>query len=165
MVAEIYMNMKTSLPAGRQGFTLMELLVVVAIIGILIAIAAASYGTLQKAARDSRRVSDIKAIQTAWEQYFSDPANSQNYPGPIGSYVTCTIDLMNSSATFLPAGFPTDPKTGASYTGVDGGSLCSNATYCFCAGMETSEGGNSDKDCNGNSNSAYKSYYCVRNLQ
>lgn len=159
------MMIKTRLPAGRHGFTLMELLVVVAIIGILIAIAAASYGTLQKAARDSRRVSDIKAIQTAWEQYFADPNNNQSYPGPVGATVACTTDLMTSSTTFLPVGFPTDPKTGVAYPTVSGGSSCSSSSYCFCAGMETSEGGNSAADCNNNSDAQYKSYYCVRNLQ
>jgi len=56
----------------RQGFTLLELLIVIAIIGILISIGVVSYGAAQKKSRDSRRMSDLKAVQAAFEQYSAD---------------------------------------------------------------------------------------------
>lgn len=128
----------------------MELLIVIAIIGALVAIAAASYSSAQKRSRDSRRASDLKAIQNAWEQYYSE--NSGSYPA------TCAIGSMTNSTNYLPQGLPTDPKTGAAYaTGT-----CSTAAYCFCATLERIGGGNaSDPSCSFGTGD----YSCVKNLQ
>lgn len=52
-----------------SGFTLIELLVVVAIIGILASIVLVSLNGARMKARDARRISDLKAIQTALELY------------------------------------------------------------------------------------------------
>jgi len=56
----------------RKGFTLVELLVVIAIIGLLSTLAVVALGSARSKARDARRVSDIKQIQTGLELYFSD---------------------------------------------------------------------------------------------
>lgn len=150
------------LPAGRQGFTLMELLVVISIIGILISVSVVSYVTAQQKARDTRRIQDIKAIQGAWEEYYAD--NSSNYP------TTCDFSLApvdgKMSGTYLPGGLPVDPKGGVAYPTVSGWSSCAISTYCFCAGLENVGYKNSDTDCNGAPfASSYKGLYCVRNLQ
>lgn len=155
-------DVKESLPAGWRGFTLMELLVVIAIISILVAISIASYSTAQKKSRDSRRVADMKAIQNAWEQYYAD---NQSYPGT-DLQQTCTLDLMPSYQTYLPAGFPLDPKKDMAYPEIDSRfSNCSNNAYCFCAGMETANSAYSAVDCSGTGSSGYVAYYCVTNLQ
>lgn len=140
----------------------MELLVVISIIGILVAIALASYATAQKKSRDSRRISDMKSIQNAWEQYYAD--NSSSYP------VTC--DYANPpvagaiSATYLPVGFPIDPKTNTTYDfNIDGASSCTNVSYCFCVGVEIASNGNSQKDCADRAVIAGTGMYCVKNLQ
>jgi len=139
-------NIKTSQPAGRQGFSLIELLVVIALIGILTAIATASYTTMQKKSRDSRRVSDMKAIQQGLEQSFSDNAT---YPTGAGCLV---------SATYLPNGYPTDPKTKASYNST---MTCPDGTsYCVCATLEV-ESGNSAVNCQG----VAGDYFCVNQQQ
>lgn len=46
----------------QQGFTLIEFLVVIAIIGILSGIALTSLSTARKKARDAQRLSDIRQI-------------------------------------------------------------------------------------------------------
>ena len=52
------------------GFTLVELLVTIAIIGILSAVVLTSMSGARNQAKDGRRVSDIKQIQLALELYY-----------------------------------------------------------------------------------------------
>ncbi len=54
---------------NKKGFTLIEMLVVVSLIGILAALALVSFGASQKQARDTNRKSDLKQYQTALEMY------------------------------------------------------------------------------------------------
>jgi len=61
-----------------KGFTLIELLVVVAIIGVLATVILTSIGSAREAARDARRLSDVRQIQTALEIYIID---NNRYPG------------------------------------------------------------------------------------
>lgn len=56
----------------RTGFTLIELLITITIIAILSAIGLVSYTTFVKNARDAKRQSDLKFIQSALEQYHAD---------------------------------------------------------------------------------------------
>lgn len=60
-----------------KGFTLVELLVVISIIGFLATLAVTSLGSGRLKARDARRIANIKQIQTALELYFSD---ANDYP-------------------------------------------------------------------------------------
>lgn len=53
------------------GFTLLELLVVIGIIGILVGLGSVSYSSAQKKARDAKRHSDLSDIQKFYEQYYS----------------------------------------------------------------------------------------------
>jgi len=149
------------------GFTLIELLVVIAVIGILTAIGLASYTTAQKQSRDARRLSDMKEIQNAWEQYYAD--NNSSYPGPASPAlpVACTLSLLPTPGTYFPGGFPIDPKTGTAYPQVQNWSSCTSASYCFCAGMETSvKSVNSGVDCANSPEAKYPlGFYCVHNLQ
>ncbi len=52
------------------GFTLLELLVVVAIIGILSSVVLASLNGARMKARDSKRISDLRQIKTALELFY-----------------------------------------------------------------------------------------------
>ncbi len=66
------MNMRsTLLKMTRRGFTLIELMVVVAIIALLVAVGLPQYTGAQKKARDARIKADLKAIQNAEEVYYS----------------------------------------------------------------------------------------------
>jgi prepilin-type N-terminal cleavage/methylation domain-containing protein len=62
---------------NKKGFTLIELLVVITIIGILATGAVSVFTTQLQGARDSTRIGDMKTMETALHQLFSD--NSE-YP-------------------------------------------------------------------------------------
>jgi prepilin-type N-terminal cleavage/methylation domain-containing protein len=140
----------------RNGFTLVELLIVVGIIGILLAVSSTAYTLAQRRSRDARRISDMKAIQSAFEQYASD--NNGQYPN-------ATADV---TATYLPIGIPLDPKTKTEYASItfDGTALTvppQNYSYCACVALEMTTGGNAS---NGQCAFATRSsYYCVRDIQ
>ncbi|MFA5052311.1 MAG: type II secretion system protein [Patescibacteria group bacterium] len=69
----------TKVPAG---FTLVELLVVLAIIGILVAAGATNLIGTRGAARDAVRMSDLSQIRLGLALYFDDAGQ---YPAPIKS--------------------------------------------------------------------------------
>jgi len=56
---------------NKKGFTLIELLVVIAIIGLLSTLAVVSLTSARKKARDSKRVADMKQLQTAMEMFYN----------------------------------------------------------------------------------------------
>lgn len=55
-----------------MGFTLIEMLVVIAIISILIGIGVNTFTIAQKKARDVRRKADLRTIKTAFFMYYQD---------------------------------------------------------------------------------------------
>jgi prepilin-type N-terminal cleavage/methylation domain-containing protein len=64
-------------PAPRHAFTLIELLIVVAIIAILAAIAVPNFLEAQTRAKVSRTLADMRSMATALEAYVVD---NNNYP-------------------------------------------------------------------------------------
>ena len=72
---------------NQKGFTLIELMIVIAIIGILAAIAIPNFISYRNKAFCSRAESDATAIQAAISSYFSEPNN-----------VTVTDGNLNTSA-------------------------------------------------------------------
>lgn len=100
--------MKKSQPAGRQGFTLIEALIVIGVIAILIGISAFSLSTLRERGRDAKRQSDVQSIKAALEQYYADWGF---YPSSfiLDSPIGLTSDTGNPNC---PAGpnCPSPPK-------------------------------------------------------
>lgn len=136
----------------RRGFTLLELLIVIAIIGILISVAAASYSSAQIKSRNARRMQDMKSVQSAMEQYY---ATNAQYPATASP--SC-----DPGTTYLPAGLPTDPKPSMSYvvSCTTGGGV---STYYGRATMEGSVGNSSSATCATFTTNG--TYFCVKNLQ
>ena len=117
--------------SNRNGFTLIEMLVVISLIGILATLALVSFGVSQKQARDSARRSDLKQYQTSVENY----ANINNGIYPIYATVT-TIPSSGGFCTDLNIGTcPLDVKNISPYLY----KYVSDATgtnYVFWAGLE-----------------------------
>lgn len=95
--------MKTQ--TNTKGFTLVELLVVITIIGILATGAIAMFTGAQQKARDSVRVTDIQAIKLSVEQYYGDNAEYPN--AGIGAGALNGL----ASGGYIDR-LPKDPKTG-----------------------------------------------------
>jgi len=95
----------------KKGFTLIELLVVVAIMGMLAALAVVSLNNARARARDARRISDIKQIQTALELYFLD-----NNAYPDGTDVH--LGSAGDAACLSDTGFADECGTTVTYMGV-----------------------------------------------
>ncbi|HSW89956.1 MAG TPA: type II secretion system protein [Patescibacteria group bacterium] len=102
----------------HRGFTLIELIIVMAIMAILTAMIAGNFQTSRIKALDARRKSDLKQIQTALETYLND--NAIYPPESSGKIVACGSgaspcawgeDAMeNSKGTIYMAKVPGDVK-------------------------------------------------------
>lgn len=58
--------------AKQKGFTIVELLIVIVVIGILAAIVVVAYNGVQGKSRDSARIAKVKSISKAIELYYID---------------------------------------------------------------------------------------------
>lgn len=143
------------LKTAQKGFTLIELMVVVAIIGILAAMAMSAYTGATAKARNARLKGNVKAYQAAMEQ---------TYNGTTGVYAG--VSATNFSTGSLPAettlSIPAAPATLTKYciysdvlnTTAEGGADKAGAN---CTGA-------SGGDCTWN-NTASATRYCVSNIQ
>jgi type IV pilus assembly protein PilE len=99
---------------SMQGFTLVELLVVISIIGILTTVTMVNYASSQQRARDTQRKNDFKIIRDALEAYKLDTAG-QNYPIATAGSGTSTANFTTMGAAMatynhLKSPYPKDPK-------------------------------------------------------
>ncbi len=129
-------NNKKNLPAGRQGFTLIELMIVVSIIAVLSVVGILAYTSALKNSRDAKRQADLKFIQSALEAYNADQLA---YPADLNSLVT------NSYGKVYMNQLPLDPINSGIY--VYGYSLGGCSGYCLGANLEGSNGPASDYNC------------------
>lgn len=127
----------------KNAFTLIEMLVVIAIIGMLAAIIIPNLNSARERSRDVTRKNDIRAIQKALELYKLD---NKEYIDPLpsagGAWVS-TDGLMNIIATYMKM-VPTDPlnTSNAAYQYYYDRNGTDTTLYSLCACLEN----NADPD-------------------
>jgi prepilin-type N-terminal cleavage/methylation domain-containing protein len=84
----------------EKGFTLIELMIVIAIIGILAAIAIPQFSAYRTRSFNSTAQADLRNAATAQEAYYTD---NRTYAGDtallVGNYISDGVDLQISSAS------------------------------------------------------------------
>ena len=113
----------------NKGFTLAELLIVISIIGILSTIIIVNISSARAKARDARRKSDLKTIQSAVEIYAN--ANKGKYPQ--GDWNAMSQALISGE---YASSVPTDPLP-ASNTSCDGEKCEYSYANTLCNGTTT----------------------------
>ena len=130
----------------RRGFTLIELIVVIAIIGMLASIVMAVLVGAQKDARDKRRITDVKSLQNALELYYVDhqyfPRESEGANGDVSTNAT-----FHSMLEPYLKGTPADPSgigNGTFFYYYDGAHQCGGREYAvvFARQMDKPENAN-----------------------
>ncbi len=104
--------------AKQQGFTIVELLIVIVVIGILAGLVITTYSGIQQKARNTERNTDLKAVQGQLEAY---TATNGRYPAlsDLGGSNTSAQDVAFIKANMkgLDSEALRDPKaTAGDYT-------------------------------------------------
>lgn len=68
-------------PSFARGFTVLEILIVIAVFGLLATLAVLSLNSARARARDAQRISDISVLRNAFSQYYLERSN---YPASGG---------------------------------------------------------------------------------
>src|SRR5665213_4049466 len=100
-----------SLKKRNQGFTIVELLIVIVVIGILALLVITTYSGIQAKARNSKRQTDVQSLQTQLEAFFSQ---SGYYPSlgnmNDGSWRSTNMKSLDTNALIDPSN-PTQSTT------------------------------------------------------
>lgn len=158
----------------NKGFTLVELLVVMAILGVLVALVAGNFRSSQIRGRDAQRKSDLKQLSLALELFFNDfgyypPVTNGKIAGcPYLSGVLNSCDWgekekftsrFSRGEVIYLSNIPTDPSSSYEYLYnlPDG----NNKKYQLFARLENTE----DQDCMcGDCENPQVNYQCGTNL-
>ena len=97
----------------RKGFTIIELLIVIAVIAILVGIALPRFKGMRDEGNIARAKGELRTLQTAVESYMVH--NNNTYPANLG--------VLTSATPSIVANLPTDPFNGTANYGynTDGG--------------------------------------------
>lgn len=135
-----------------KGFTLVELLVVIAVIAILAVIGLTVFSGVQKGSRDAKRKADVQAIASALETKRDMVAGTYSaVAGADFSSGALPLDPINTGTSVYTTTLSTDSKN-----------------YCVCALLENTAGANANSAgaagvCSFTQTSP--TYFCVKQQQ
>lgn len=163
---------------NRRGFTIVELLVVVVIIGVLAAITVVAYGGVQAEARDSTRKSDLNQLRTAISQYYAkegDYAQSGCGNGTGTGYLNSDYDgagpYLSVNACLVSKGYlkkaMIDPSGSSSCSGLNCYTYmkasCASGTYLYAhISSKSQTSSDTDGTCQATWDTSYGVNYVVK---
>jgi len=135
------------------GFTLVELLVAISIVGILSGISIFGLTGARESARDGRRKSDLETVRSALELYKADCASYRNGSGNVVSVLGSTFGGGSCNSNTYLENVPND-LLGARYYRY----WSNGIRYELCAALE---GGTGSVSCGGSSDCGVTCNYRV----
>lgn len=117
---------------SQKGFTIVELLIVIVVIGILAALVLNTFSGVQRRARDTERQTDVNSIATQLEVYYNDNAG---YP-LLAGVTTTNLKGLDEGALRAPGqnassltatATPTKDQYGYQTFAADGTTACATA--------------------------------------
>ncbi|WP_295579330.1 type II secretion system protein [uncultured Oscillibacter sp.] len=107
-------KLMTKIRKNKKGFTLAELLVVVAIIGVLVAVSIPVFGSALEKANNAR---DLANVRAAYAELLLDKMTDQDFGSGDPKITIALSDIVDK------AGIATDRKTNVKYSGGAGGTI------------------------------------------
>src|SRR3989344_1099535 len=89
---------------NKKGFTLIEVLVVVSIVGLLASVVLVGLGGFRARGRDTRRLADLKSIQNGLELFYT---KNNSYPADLQDLIDPSLGINK---------LPKDPTAGVDYS-------------------------------------------------
>lgn len=135
--------MISSLKRKQSGFTIIELLIVIIVIGILALLVITTFAGVQQRARNTERETDIKAVHGQIEAYYS---NEGHYPtlanlqdSADGGWVQTNLKGLDTAALTAPR------ATGNNIVGAD----AAEGNYLYSVTPDGCDNGETVGDCTG----------------
>ena len=143
---------------AQKGFTIVELLIVIVVIGILAALVVTTYNGIQQKARDTERKTDLNALHSHAEAY---QAENAKYPSP-AQFNDATF--RSTSLKGLDSAAMQDPKWSSTNTNcTSAGAVqmqASNSPVSGCYGYTATPAG-----CENGANGDCAGYTITSNLE
>lgn len=130
--------MKLLIKRNNHGFTIVELLIVIVVIGILAALVLNSFAGVQERARDTERRTDLNSVSTQLEVYYNDNGGYPVFTGSVDTDSWITANLKGASLdafrapnqaanTVVNSATPTKDQYGYTPLEDDGTTACATA--------------------------------------